>query len=150
MNLVKKLQRDFPETLFVTSDKPRWAPADHTVFFNPNKKNADWSLLHETGHMLANHTSYDSDIDLLKMEVEAWQKAKELGTKYGVNIDNDHIEDCLDSYRDWLYKRSLCPACELTGLEQQPGIYSCINCGKKWRVSEDRFTRVYRKTKTPA
>lgn len=150
MLLVRRLEQDFPHVSFVVSDHSRWSPEDRVVFFAPDREHADWSLLHEAGHMLADHTNYRTDIDLLKMEVEAWEKAKELGQKYRVKIDPEHIEDCLDSYRDWLYRRSLCPNCSHTGLEKNSGNYSCINCGSQWMVSSDRFCRVYRKTKTPA
>lgn len=150
MQLIDNLKRDFPSVTFEESDHSRWAPEANTVFYVTNKKHADWSLLHETGHMASHHKNYSTDIELLQMEVEAWEKAKELGDKYGVRISPDHIEDCLDSYRDWLYKRSLCPKCSHTGLEKDSGDYSCINCGAEWKVSSERFCRVYRKTKTPA
>lgn len=150
MKLVEHLQKDFPTVSFVNSDKSRWAPESRTVFFAATKRHADWSLLHEAGHMLAEHAHYNTDIELLQMEVEAWDKARELGEKYDIQISPDHIEDCLDSYRDWLYKRSLCPECSQTGLEKDSGNYRCINCGAVWQVSPERFCRVYRKTKTPA
>lgn len=150
MKLVNLLKKDFPQVSFIVSEQPHWSPKDCTIFYNPKKLHAEWSLLHEVGHMLSNHKNYDSDIDLIKMEVEAWEKAKELAKKYSMRINKEHIEDCLDSYRDWLYKRSLCPECKFTGLEEKHGNYSCINCKAKWKVGEDRFTRVYRKTKTPA
>lgn len=150
MSLLNKLRQDFPGVQFVESDEPKWSPETKTVYFDPSLSNADWSLLHEAGHMLSNHTSYSTDIELLQMELEAWQKAQELSSKYGASIDKSHIEDCLDSYRDWLYKRSLCPTCAQTGIEKTSGNYSCINCGANWQVTRERFCRVYRKTKAPA
>ncbi len=150
MTLAQKLRKDFPSIHFEESDESKWAPETKTVYFDTKRPHADWSLLHETGHMLAEHTNYSTDIELLQMELEAWQKAQEISAKYDIKISKDHIEDCLDSYRDWLYKRSLCPTCSQTGIEKTSGTYSCINCAATWQVTRERFCRVYRKTKTPA
>ncbi len=149
MTLLKSLEKEYPNIAFVRSEHIRWASEAKTVYFNPDKIHANWSLLHEVGHMISKHKSYNSDIELLQMEVEAWKKAQEISTKYNITIDKNHIEDCLNSYRDWLYKRSLCPKCFHTGIEKKTGDYSCINCNNTWQVTKERFCRVYRKKNTP-
>ena len=145
-NLLASLKKNFPNITFEEARNSSWAPEANKIYYKPLSKNRDWSLLHEMGHMLSNHQTYRFDIELLQMELEAWQKANELAAKYNILIDKDHIEDCLDSYRDWPYKRSSCPNCSQTGLENEIGKYSCINCGQIWRVTPERFCRVYRKT----
>lgn len=148
--IVEQLRRDFPDVSLVSEDSFRWDPRSQTIYYAADKPRPDWSLLHEAGHMLEGHEHYQNDVDLLIKEVDAWEAAKQLGKKYKVVIDQEHIEDCLDSYRDWLHKRSTCPTCWLSGLEKEPGCYICINCRKQWRVSGKRFCRVYRQSKTPA
>lgn len=107
-----------------------------------------WSLLHETGHALLDHTSYKADFELLRLEVEAWERAKLLAADLDVAIDEDHIQDCLDTYRDWLFKRSICPQCNTKCLQQGDFVhYRCFNCHTVWRVSSSRFCRAYRSTK---
>jgi hypothetical protein len=83
------------------------------------------------------------------MEVAAWEYAKELAKRYGVSIDEDHVQDCLDSYRDWLYKRSICPACGTKSIQQDQELqYQCFNCRSMWGVAASRFCRPYRQFKT--
>lgn len=149
-DLLGKLSDRFPEVKFEVADVCRWDSAKNVVFYTPKHEYAVWSLLHETGHMLSNHQSYTSDLALLQMEVEAWSAAKSLAGEYEIGIDENYIEDCIDSYRDWVHKRSTCPVCAQTGVEQKPGQYKCINCSHTWQVSHERFCRVYRKSKSPA
>lgn len=141
---LQRIQQDFPDILIKKSQKSYWDPKNNIVFFNADQKNPIWSLLHEIGHMQRNHTKYSLDVELLVMETEAWESAKILGQKYGVAVDSDYIEDCLDSYRDWLYKRSTCPNCKQTGIQANHLEYNCLNCRTKWRVSASRFCRSYR------
>lgn len=100
--------------------------------------------------MLLGHRTYQSDFELLKMEVLAWQKAKSLARRYDVSIRQEHIERCLDSYRDWLHARSKCRSCEQAGIEKTPGKYQCLNCSFSWKVTPERFCRVYRKKIEPS
>lgn len=112
-----------------------------------NEHIATWSLLHETGHALLGHTSYVADIELLKLEVAAWDRAKQLAKELGTSIDENHIQDCLDTYRDWLDKRSICPNCGTKSIQTDKGSkYRCFNCHTTWRVSNNRFGRAYRQT----
>ncbi len=145
--LVIKLKKDYPDIKFSAGKRFTWSPEDKMVVFKTSaliNKVAVWSLLHEVGHALLGHTIYDNDFHLLKLEVEAWQKAEELGIKYSHPIDSEHIQDCLDTYRDWLYKRSLCPACSTSSLQVDERTYRCFNCGTEWHVSKSRLCRPYR------
>ena len=145
--LLAIVKNDFPAIKFKKAEEFRWSAETSTVYYTEDTDNPIWSLLHEIGHMQSNHNVYSSDSGLIRMELEAWEKAKILAEKYAHRIDSDHIEDCMDSYRNWQHKRSTCPVCTQTGIEKQTGEYLCINCGSKWQVTPNRFCRVYRQTK---
>lgn len=149
-SLLKKLQHDYPDISFVAAKEFCWSPKTHEIIYNSQaiaKGNGAWSLFHELGHAVLEHRSYDSDLELLQLEALAWNKAKEIGKSYGYEIDNHHIEDCLDTYRDWLHQRSACPKCNNRSFQQNNREYSCYNCGTTWAVSLSRFCRPYRMTK---
>lgn len=146
--LVTQLSKDYPFLNLIEGDHFRWSPEDTAIVFSSDSPTATWSLLHEVGHMVCGHKDYTSDIGLMVMEVDAWRQARELAKKYNINVDENHIEKCLDSYREWIYRRSSCPVCTQAGLEKQTGLYICINCRKQWKVTSARFCRVYRKTVT--
>lgn len=143
--LLQRMKEDFPDIGFKPDETFKWSSESRTVYYNSSFKYAAWSLLHELGHMLSNHAAYKSDSALVRMEVEAWDKALELANRYGCLIDEEHIQDCIDSYRNWQYMRSMCPRCAQTGLERSNGRYTCINCREAWNVTTNRLCRVYRK-----
>jgi hypothetical protein len=148
--LLAKLQTEFPELLFTAGKQFCWSPETKEIFYKADAdgKRAVWSLLHETGHALLEHRSYQADFELLRLESEAWERAKTLSEKLGIEIDEDHVQDCLDTYRDWLYKRSICPNCSTKCLQQGDFVhYRCFNCHAMWRVTASRFCRAYRSTK---
>jgi hypothetical protein len=150
-NPTDQLTKLYPELKFKSGKHFCWSPETNEIIYKKNKTFSEkdtWSLLHETGHALLNHRDYHSDFELLKLEVEAWAKAKEIAKSFNVNIDENHIEDCLDTYREWLYKRSICPNCTAKCLQQSDFVhYRCFNCHTTWRVSSNRFCRAYRSTK---
>jgi hypothetical protein len=145
-NIIRDILADFPEINFTKSGSFKWDPQTKQVHYKAPSSEADcWSFFHELGHALLDHKTYSSDFELLKMEVLAWQRARTLAEKYGFDVSQDHVEQCIDSYRDWLHGRSKCRRCEQSGLEKTPGIYNCFNCDFTWKVSPARFCRVYRK-----
>lgn len=128
-----------------------WSPKGSTVFYqkDDNTVVGQWTLLHEVSHGLLHHAVYESDFELVLLEMRAWEKAKRLGSEFRINIDDDHVQDCLDSYRDWQYKRSLCPSCSLGGIQISPTTYQCLFCDGNWQVSSSRFCRPYRRKLDP-
>ena len=109
-SLLKQLQTDFPELRFATDTNYYWSAHDKTVYFDQqNAENAPL-LLHETAHGLLGHDSYTVDVELIKLEREAWTKAAELAEQYDIALPEAVREEALDSYRDWLHTRSLCPS----------------------------------------
>jgi hypothetical protein len=146
--LLKKLSDSHGDVInFVPANSYYWSPKDKSVFYQENDETEVglWTLLHETSHGLEDHKSYRSDFELVLLEVEAWERAEMLAIELEINIDPDHVQDCLDSYRDWQYKRSLCPRCELGGIQINARQYACIFCNDTWNVSAARFCRPYRR-----
>lgn len=148
--IINLLKDKYPKLSFKKGDSFSWAPHDNKIIYpeQADESRAIWSLLHETGHALLKHSAYQMDFELLRLEANAWQKAKEIAKNIGVAIDEDHIQDCLDTYRDWLYRRSICPSCNITGLQDGRSFYKCHNCRTRWKVSSSRFCRPYRHAKS--
>jgi len=154
IDLITRLQAQYPNLRFTHGERFSWSPETGEIIYKADaieSEHSAWSLLHETGHALLRHQNYHADVELLRLEVEAWERARELARDVGVSIDEDHIQDCLDTYRDWLYKRSICPTCSTKCLQQDDfKHYRCHNCHGVWQVSSDRFCRAYRSTRLTA
>lgn len=151
--LLESLQQALPKQRFTAGKKFYWSPETGEVFYKVDGKGERdvWALLHETGHALLEHKSYQTDIELLKMEIAAWEKAHELGSKFGISIEENHVQDCLDTYRDWLHARALCPSCTTRCLQHNSGHeYRCHNCHTSWKVTPSRFCRPYRSVSSTA
>ncbi len=144
--ILEKLRADFPDVRFIKGSRFRWSPSDQTISYalNQSQESSQWALFHELAHALLKHETYTMDIELLLMEVAAWHKAKGLALTYGYTISEDHIQDCLDTYRDWLDQRSTCPVCGNNSLQSNVKRYCCFNCRTVWQVSNSRFCRPYR------
>lgn len=148
--LIAKLTGKFPQLVFKPGQQFSWSPGKGEIIYKiSGDKTATWSLLHETGHALLGHQRFKADMELLRLEAAAWEQACQLGRELGIKIDEDHIQDCLDTYRDWLHRRSLCPTCATSGIQQEDyAHYRCFNCRTVWRVSHNRFSRSYRRCLT--
>jgi ribosomal protein L37AE/L43A len=144
---IKPLKRDHPTLSFKAGQQEHWSPKNNTITYNLDQsyKLLCYGLLHELAHALLDHSTYGSDFELLKLERDAWELASELGRKYGVKINQNHIQNCLDTYRDWLHRRSACPTCGTHVLQRDVHYYQCFNCQTVWKVSSGRFVRPYRK-----
>lgn len=138
-SLVAELIRDFPQFTFKQGGQFRWEPDSLTVHYAMVKTERDKAtLLHELGHAMCGHTDFEHDIELIKMEREAWTKAEAIATDYGVAIKESLVEESLDTYRDWLDARSRCPRCNQTGIQEGEGTYQCLICNFGWRVNDAR------------
>ncbi len=115
----------------------RWSPKEQTIYYETTGDTI--SLLHEVAHAALGHKDYSRDIELLKMERQAWDyTAGTLASAYGISVPNDYIEQMLDTYRDWLHDRSLCPNCEANGIQSDKKQYRCLACGTQWHVNDAR------------
>lgn len=148
-SLLAKLQTDFPDVSFQAGSMFSWSPTKQTIIYHQTAGDepvAAWSLLHELGHAQLAHQTYSTDFELLQLEVAAWEAARQLAGQYNYELDDNHIQNCLDTYRDWLYQRSTCPRCTNCSLQIDATTYSCFNCGTSWHVSPSRLCRAYRRT----
>jgi hypothetical protein len=143
--LSKQIFADFPQYAFIKSDDFHWSPAQKTVFYSQLEQIEDmWSLLHELAHGELGHHSYGLDIELVGLEVAAWEYATQhLANRYGLTVDENYLQDHLDTYRQWLHARSTCPNCGQNGL-QTKNTYSCLNCRCLWRANEARMCSLRR------
>jgi hypothetical protein len=146
--ILNKIRNDYPDLYFRPGQTACWEPEDNTVSYSiPFTEKEAWALCHEIGHAVSGHKSFNSDVDLILKEVDAWEKAKKIAQHYKMSIDDAFIENCLDSYRDWLHKRSTCPACRQKGINNDSTSYRCINCQTLWKVSNNQSNRPYRASK---
>lgn len=144
--LVERASKTFPKLSFQKSGTFRWSPKKQAVFFRNIKTAEDAAMfLHELGHANLGHRDFTSDIDLLQRENDAWRRAqKKLAPTFNLEIDEELIQDHLDTYRDWLWRRSQCPECAQTGLQTGEYRYECVNCGGQWKVNDARVCELRR------
>lgn len=144
-----QLKSMYPAIEFAPGDTFSYSHGNSTVTYPIDSvKNTQffYSLLHELGHAELSHNNFTNDLELVKLERDAWEKSKDIGQKIGIEIDPEHIEKCMDSYRDWLYARSLCPNCHQCGIQSARTAYSCPFCRNRWVVSQSRLCKVTRRS----
>jgi len=142
-----RLRKDYPQFSFRAGKQDHWSAKTNTITYNRKEplQQLKYGVLHELAHALLGHTAYQSDFELLKLESEAWELAAKLGRKYRINISGEHIQNCLDTYRDWLHARSMCPVCGMNTTQRDASTYHCFNCHSEWTVTTARFVRPYRR-----
>ena len=122
-----KIKNNYPELVFKAGKRFSFRPP-RTVVVGPEEPQDELLLLHELGHALSRHVMFDTGAKRLKMEREAWEKARVLAAVYSVEFDDSLVEAELDTYRDWLDKKSRCPRCGLTRYQTPDGTYHCPRC----------------------
>ena len=126
---IEQLEDDFPGLVFRAGKKFMFRPPKTIVFEQQkNDERSKLLILHEVGHALLEHKNFNTDIERVKMERDAWEKAKELCERYNVFYDEELVEAELDTYRDWLHRKSRCPQCGLTRYQGEDGRYICPKC----------------------
>ena len=134
--LIESLQAAHPDLDFKETGDFLWNPSEKLIHFDISDPDCAAHLLHEVSHAELEHSSYSRDIELIAMERDAWHHAKTvLGPKLNVPVAADLIEDDLDTYRDWLHARSLCPKCSQNGLQTDEKQYTCVVCRNVWSVN---------------
>ena len=144
MDLIKK----FSEFTFIDDTYFMWSAYHKVIVYDVNrieKNDGKLALLHEIGHAQLNHRIYTYDIQLMNMEMDAWDVARKLAPIYGVEVDEKQIEDSIDEYDQWLTKRSTCPDCNNFSLQRSRDSYRCFTCGSEWTVNWRKDRRVTRK-----
>ena len=121
-----RIKSDFPSLKFTPGKRFLFRPPKTVVYVADSSDTL--LFLHELGHALTGLYDYKTEVGRLKIEVSAWEKAKELAVSYGVPVDEDFIEGELDSYRDFLHQKSRCPECGLTRFQTPDGTFYCPRC----------------------
>ena len=138
VSILAKLKNKYPQFSFKPSNNFLWSSSDNSIYYDSKSKNQSVFLLHELSHALLSHKSYNRDINLITMERQAWDFAKNLASEFNIIISEEIIQSTLDSYRAWLHSRSTCPNCNATGLQTKDHEYNCLSCNNTWRVNEAR------------
>lgn len=144
---IADIKHDFPDINFEQGDDFSWSPSRQTITHPELHSAQDFcQLLHEIGHAKLKHKKYSRDIALIDMERSAWEYAVKLAPQYNINLamTDDIVQDALDTYREWLHVRSVCPECGAVGLQSSTDRYSCIHCQSQWRVNEARTCQLRR------
>lgn len=137
-----KVKADYPEYRFVPGKRFSFRPPKTIVFpqhrdllddTTNTKSDIDRSffpllLLHEIGHAISQKFIFDTEIERLRIETIAWEEARKLCSRYGVEYDTELVQTELDSYRDWLHQKSRCPECGLTRFQTPDGAWHCPKC----------------------
>lgn len=103
------------------------------------------ALLHEISHCELGHFHYQTDLQLYAMEIDAWQLTRKLAKKFKIPITKDYIEDCLESYNQWIEKRGTCPKCQTFCAQTTETEFECFNCSTRWRVNTSPQVRTTRR-----
>ena len=140
----------FPQFEFQSGDTFRWSPTTNTIVYDGARVATGsglMALLHEISHAVLGHSNYQWDVQLLRMEAEAWEKTEVICRDEEIHFDSNQMQDCLESYRQWIYQRSLCPNCNNTGIQQSSDEYACVLCDKHWGVPASQVCRITRRSK---
>lgn len=144
--LLRAVEQDYPDFCFRTGKKFAFRPP-RTIVVPDFTRDAETSvsreekpcsaaeqkicslrLLHELGHATLGHRNFATDIERLRMERAAWDRARKFCQKYGVEYDENFVETELDTYRDWLHQRSTCRNCGQTRYQTADSEYHCPFC----------------------
>ncbi len=127
IKFVEKIKKTYPKFKFKQGKRFSFHPKN-TIIFAEDEENFEILLLHELGHALNGDFSFKTDVERLKIELNAWETAKSLAKTFKIPYNEEFIENELDSYRNWLHKKSLCKKCGLTCYQTPDGVYHCPHC----------------------
>ena len=127
VRFLKRLLGDFSDFRFVVGRRFAFCPP-RTIVIGPSEPFSRLLALHEVGHAVCKHKWFRMDVTRLKMENQAWEKARELAAIYDVEVDEELVQRELDTYRDWLHQKSRCPICGLTRFQTPDSRYHCPRC----------------------
>lgn len=129
---VVQLEQDFPQFNWREGTRFRFRPP-RTIYYEKDLVGNEYNnyclqLLHELGHAVLGHRDFRTDLDRLKMEVAAWEQARQFAAQYNIYYDEELVQEQLDSYRGWLHGKSRCKKCGLTRYQTKDGEYHCPQC----------------------
>lgn len=142
-SIINQLSKRYPQLEFIEGENFAYSPP-HKVVYAPGSPDDSYILLHEIGHYSLERSDYSSDIELVTIESAAWQEAMIIASTLGITIPDEIIQHSLDSYREWMHRRSLCPSCKSTGIETSRSMFHCLACTNEWRANEARSCQLRR------
>ncbi|HEX7260040.1 MAG TPA: hypothetical protein VF272_03885 [Candidatus Saccharimonadia bacterium] len=145
---MESIKKDFPQFTFVPGNFFMWSPHSKSIHYDTRRKGTNEgkiALVHEVGHALLGHRLYKYDMELIKMEMDAWDMVRRLAPDYNLYIDEEHIARCVATYDAWLTKRATCPDCQNFSLQKGRDEYGCFACGSIWQVNWRKDRRVTRR-----
>jgi len=144
LNLIIK---DFPQFQFIAGKGFMWSPHTKSIVYDARRKDSNdgkIALIHEIGHALLGHRLYKYDMELIKIEMDAWDMVRQLAPRYNLYVDEQHLARCMATYDIWLTKRATCPDCQNFSLQKGRDEYGCFACGSVWQVNWRKDRRVTR------
>ncbi len=142
-----EFSKDWPQITFIASRFNMYSPAERAVYYDSKRSDTNagrLGLLHEIGHAVLGHQIYKYDMELLNLEMDAWDFVREQAPRYGLAVDEEHIARSIATYDEWLSKRATCPDCRNFSLQKDRSIFGCFACGSKWQVNRRLDKRVKR------
>lgn len=104
-----------------------------TIYYLEENPNFCLLLLHELAHALLGHFSYETSLERLEIERDAWEKTKKLCKIHSIPYLEDFAEEELDTYRNWTHQKTLCKNCGLTCIEIDLNHLYCPLCRKTYK-----------------
>ncbi|MBR3320251.1 hypothetical protein IKG20_03035 [Candidatus Saccharibacteria bacterium] len=133
-SFLESIKTAYPKFSFLPGRKFLFRPPK-TIYYLESNENFRFLLLHELSHAVLGHFTFEKSLERLQLERDAWEKTRELCKTYDVPFDESLAEEELDTYRDWVHKKTLCKTCGLTCLEVSPESLYCPFCQKFYKKS---------------
>jgi hypothetical protein len=138
----------YPEQKFLPAGYFAYDASDDVINYDPvmlKTIDGKLALLHEICHAVLGHFHYRFDFELFAMEMDAWNLTRKLASKHQLSINEAYINECMESYQEWLTKRGTCPKCDEFNMQSVPNQFKCYRCHTRWKVSEDIQSTIRRK-----
>ena len=129
---LKNLKTEYLEFSFKPGPKFLFRPRK-TIYYLEEDSNFRLLLLHELAHALLGHFSYETSLERLEIERDAWEKTGKLCKTYSIPYLEEFAEEELDTYRNWTHQKTLCKNCGLTCIEIDLRHLYCPFCQKTYK-----------------
>ena len=126
---LESLKSSYPDFSFRPGRKFLFRPPK-SIYYLEDNENFRFLLLHELAHALLGHFSFDTSLERLKLERDAWEKTRVLCSELSVPFLDSLAEAELNTYRDWHHQKTLCKTCGLSCLEVSSESLYCPFCQK--------------------
>lgn len=129
----------YPQQQFLPAGYFAYDASENIVNYDPERIKDNMgklALLHEVAHSLLGHFHYLFDFELYSMEMDAWNMTRDLAQQHHVQTNEAYIQQCMDSYDNWITERGTCPGCYEFNIQSIPGEFRCYRCKTRWEVNE--------------